>query len=180
MWLIMFGSKKLLLLSATIFFISNQPAEGRYDRGHMSLDGSINSSPCTIETEDMRQTLDFGVISINQLREGKASRSYPFTIRLRNCVYSEREKTISPKMEMRFSGKNDGRHFSVDGTAQGFSLLISDMKGNPILPNQRHDAFWSNDQDAMNMNYTVTLVGNGEKLKLGDFQSKIALQIVYF
>ena len=83
-------------------------------------------------------------------------------------------------MEMRFSGKNDGRNFTVDGTAQGFALMISDMNGKPMLPNERHDAFWSNDQEAMNMNYTVTLVGNGEKLKLGDFQSKIALQIVYF
>ncbi|SNY75335.1 fimbrial protein [Enterobacter sp. CC120223-11] len=125
-------NKIVLGLTMTFSLISMANAA---DSGHgtVTFTGSVTEAPCSIDPENVDQTIELGQVSAAALSKGGKSSPQNFTIKLTNCDISEK-KSVSAK----FTGAEGGTQGSlgITGTAKGASIGITDGSGNVIALNK--------------------------------------------
>lgn len=171
------------------WFLSCVPAQAVpvVGQGRVNMAGSILDTACAIEAGSMEQTLDMGVTPLSQLVQHgstlnwhKHGPSREFAIRLVNCVL---EQKTSYKHDWQyflvtFEGPGDGKAFGVTGDAKGVALQIRDSQGNlalPGVPLPRSGLI----AGSQNLNFTLSLVGNRQELRAGDYRSTLRFKMDY-
>lgn len=150
-------------------------------RGEVTVSGRIITSACTIDTENVDQTITIATLPISYIINNGQSDWRAFNIKLGNC-FLERFNPESDRwryFSVTFYGKEDAGLFGVDGDAKGFALQISDGQGNiitPGVPMIRNEL----EPGAMQFNYSLRLVGNNPVMKAGGYYSIVHFQMDYF
>jgi type 1 fimbria pilin len=150
-------------------------------RGEVTVSGRIITSACTIDTENVDQTITIATLPISYIINNGQSDWRAFNIKLVNC-FLERFNPGNDKwryFSVTFYGREDAGLFGVDGNAKGFALQISDSLGNivtPGVPMVRNEL----ELVAMQFNYGLRLVGNNPVMKAGSYYSTVHFQMDYF
>lgn len=158
--------------------------------GRVNMAGSIVDTACAIEAGSLDQTIDMGVTPISQLIQQNADGALhhhgpqrDFAIRLINCVLTSNDPNTPSRPDWQhysvtFDGPTDGDAFGVDGDARGVALQIRDRWGNVARPGVAlpRGGLLTGDQD---LNFTLSLVGNRQGLRPGDFRSTLRFKMDY-
>ncbi|ATM74936.1 PAP fimbrial minor pilin protein precursor [Serratia fonticola] len=150
-------------------------------RGEVTVSGRIITSACTIDTENVDQTITIATLPISQIIRDGQSEWRTFNIKLVNCFW-ERFNSELDKLRyfsVTFYGREDSGLFGVDGNAKGFALQISDSLGNVVIPGVpmvRNEL----EPGTMQFNYGLRLVGNNPIMKAGGYYSTVHFQMDYF
>lgn len=150
-------------------------------RGEVTVSGRIITSACTIDTENVDQTITIATLPISQIIHDDQSDWRAFNIKLVNC-FLERFSSELDKFRyfsVTFYGREDTGMFGVDGSAKGVALQISDSLGNIIMPGVpmvRNEIKPS----TMQFSYGLRLIGNNPMMKAGSYSSIVHFQMDYF
>ncbi|ALX93542.1 hypothetical protein AV650_08180 [Serratia fonticola] len=80
---------------------------------------------------------------------------------------------------MTFDGDNDRGHFGVNGEARGVALMIRDARGEVAAPGEALQAS-SMLPGERKLHYTLSLVGNQQTLRAGDYRTAIRFRMDYY
>lgn len=176
-------AQTLVLVSSFTPTLSLMAADDGH--GRLALQGSIVDTPCSIEVGDLLQELDMGNMSVSEMKRIDTGNSLPFNIGVRNCdlgaIREGGSNTYMPTRRIRivFDGVNDAGYFAVSGTASGVALMIRDEFGQEMAPGGMVAPVPMPDGD-MDLNYTVTMVKNGQGLQAGSYRAAVNFRIEYF
>lgn len=147
----------------------------------INMEGSIIDAACTIAVESRDQTVNMGVVPLNDIIRDGHGQGQSFTVKLLDCELERPGLSFLNKKSFRitFDGDAEGDLFSVQGMASGIALRIHDALGNIVKPGQPllllHDF-----SQSMNLNYTSTLVANNQIFKTGEYFSAVRFTLDYF
>lgn len=150
-------------------------------KGQVQLAGSIVDSTCNIRVGNDSQMIAFNPMALNGLLSGDISSQQPLTIYISNCIASEKHKNSvsSQRFKLTFEGLPVGKHFGIQGGAKGIALQIKDQQGKLISPGTLLEQYIPS-TDSLMLNYSLTLVGSGHALEVGEYHATIKLSIQHF
>ncbi|WP_193161045.1 fimbrial protein [Serratia ureilytica] len=175
-------NRNALIVFSWIFFtvlFSAYAAGDLAGWGRVNIQGSIIDTACAIAVDNRDQSIDMGVIPVADIIRDGQGRSKPFSINLVDCVLGRQDKTDWKQFKVTFDGDTQGGLFSVHGDASGVGLQISDELGNIALPG-RFLPFVDIAPGGVQLNYSLKLVANNNKLKPGSYFSSIRFKMDYF
>ncbi|WP_051506680.1 fimbrial protein [Chania multitudinisentens] len=143
--------------------------------------GAIVETPCAIDVGGRDQSLSMGTLPIGQLiRDGRGPKKI-FSIRLVGCVLTRIDRTQSKwqRFVVTFDGDNDHGHFGLTGDAHGVALMLHDVMGVKAIPGGAMPANAIAPEE-MQLHYTLSLVGNQETLRPGNYRSAIRFKMDYY
>lgn len=172
---------KILPYILTLFICSI--ANGRLpEQGHgsVSMQGSIIESACAISTTDLEQTIDMGVTTVGEIIRDTNVPRRNFSLHLINCDLSSDSADQKPTSEFQitFDGPTKDGIFSVTG-ASGIGLQIIDASGYAAIPGQSMPRAILK-TGTQQLDYTLRLMGNHERLKAGKYYTILRFKIDYF
>ncbi|WP_411751858.1 fimbrial protein [Serratia sp. (in: enterobacteria)] len=147
----------------------------------INMEGSIIDAACTIAVESRDQTVNMGVVPLNDIIRDGHGQGKSFTVKLLDCELDRPGLSFLNKKSFRitFDGDAEGDLFSVQGMASGIALRLHDALGNIVKPGQplllQHDF-----SQSTNLNYTSTLVANNQIFKAGEYFSAVRFTLDYF
>ncbi|HHQ6535840.1 TPA: fimbrial protein [Serratia fonticola] len=176
-------SKRILHSSVLINLLLCSPLALSTNQWHgeVTVNGRIINSACTIDTENVDQTITIATLPISYIVNNGLSDWHAFNIKLENCFL----EGFNPELDhwqyfsVTFYGRDDAGLFGIDGNAKGFALQISDGQGNIIMPGVpmvRNKL----EPGTMRFNYGLRLVGNNSVMKAGSYYSTVHYQMDYF
>ncbi|EKT53822.1 fimbrial protein [Providencia rettgeri] len=135
--------KKIYFLLITLLFnytpvYAGYTADGGI-RGEAAMRGYIVAAPCSIETENQYQYIDYDSISteaINSYKTKKENRKL-IKIKLNNCI-SEYDKGNNKGIKIEFFAPQDTYTDAIklSGPKSGVLLYIYDLKNELLIPNK--------------------------------------------
>ncbi|CAI1948726.1 Fimbria A protein precursor [Serratia fonticola] len=152
-------SKIVLGVSLALGMVSFANADSGH--GTVSFTGSIIDAPCSIDPQNVDQTVELGQISTSALENSGQSTPQNFTIKLTNCNVATL-KSVSAKFTGA-EGMTKGL-LGITGTAKGASIGITDGAGKVIALNTATDVQNLQNGDH-NLTFAAYLQGDG---KVGD------------
>ncbi|VTR58982.1 PAP fimbrial minor pilin protein precursor [Serratia fonticola] len=83
------------------------------------------------------------------------------------------------RFQVTFDGDNDRGYFGVNGEARGVALMIRNARGEVASPG---DAMLASTitPGELQLHYTLSLVGNQQKLQAGNYRSAIRFRMDYY
>lgn len=106
--------------------------------GKITFNGSIIEAPCSIDAGSENQSKELGAISMKHLSGGGKSTPIDFNIQLHDCdVVTAKNATVT------FNGVAGDQSAGLDGAlavtgqGSGVGVVITDMGGNIIKPNEK-------------------------------------------
>jgi len=149
--------------------------------GKVRMQGAVIEAACAIDIDSRDQTIDMSILPVSQLLRDGQSKSHWFTINLVNC-FLHRVAGNQPDwshFQIMFDGPIDHGLFSVQGLARGVALQISDATGNIATPGENLPdiSFVGGTQK---LNYSLRLMGNQQKLRVGNYNSTIRFRMNYY
>lgn len=148
---------------------------------HVSLEGNILDTPCSIDPGSRDQTISMGSTPVGVIARDGAGQAIPFSIQLKDCVLARFDHRLSDwqGVQVIFSGISDGHDFFVRGSAEGVALRILDadgvvaVPGNPLPPSQLMEGNRA-------LHFRMQLVSNHKPLKKGEYHAVIQFGLNYF
>lgn len=120
------------------------------DQGHgkITFRGTIINAACSIDALSIDQAKELGAISMAHLSDGGKSTPVNFDIQLHDCDTSESLKaTVSFNGVLGDTALGLKDALGVTGQGGGVGVVITDMGGNVITPNEASPAMNLNDGD---------------------------------
>lgn len=161
------------------FFVSAQAADALIGWGRVNMQGAIIDTACAIAVASREQTIDMGLVPLDEIERNGQGRSKPLAIDLVNCTTNRPGKVDWKQFQVTFDGEADGDGFSIHGTAAGVALQITDTVGNIALPGTALPIMAVTPGERQ-LNYTLRLIANRHALKSGDYFSAIRFKLDYF
>ncbi|MDK2376793.1 MULTISPECIES: fimbrial protein [Serratia] len=149
--------------------------------GRVNMQGSIIDTACAIAVESQDQTIEIDAISVEDIVRDGQGRGKNFYIKLSDCELERfgRQLPDLKNFQVTFDGDSEGGLFTVQGTASGVALKISDLGGNIARPGKPLPLETINPQ-SMVLSYAVNLVANNHILTSGEYFSAIRFKLDYF
>lgn len=177
--------KSCLLMSLVLMLCATRSssAAANYMQGHgrVNLHGTIVEKACAIAVESVDQTINFGPVNISNVFNRRQAAIKAMKIRLVDCQLTSPKSNQVRLNQFRvtFDGDNNGQGIDVQGTAKGLMLVISDAKGNRVLPGRALPPLDITPGD-MVLNYELQLERNNQPMKAGDFTAFVKYKIDYY
>ncbi|MEX3003760.1 fimbrial protein [Serratia fonticola] len=170
-----------LLMCCVLAFSGNAVSDDVLGKGRVSMEGAIVETPCAIEVGDRDQSLVMDTLPVSQLiRDGRGPEK-DFVIRLVDCALVRFDTTAPDwqRFQVTFDGDNDRGYFGVNGEARGVALMIRNARGEVASPG---DAMLASTitPGELQLHYTLSLVGNQQKLQAGNYRSAIRFRMDYY
>ncbi len=149
--------------------------------GRVNMQGAVIETACAIDTHSRDQTIDMSIVPLSQIiRDGKGV-TRPFSIRLVNCVLDRIDKNLPKwqRFQVTFDGRVDNGLFGVDGNARGVALQLADSEGNIVSPGNPTPLLDITEGNR-ELNYSLRLVSNQQKLRSGEYTSSIRFKMDYY
>lgn len=148
--------------------------------GRVSMEGSILSSACDIDTGDGYQAISMPPETRTYIKRSGEGIPQDFSIRLTNCsLDSLSEPAAWQYINIIFDGDDDQGMFRVNGNASGVALELLDSEGIEIHPGIAMP--WQQESVSDNrLNYRIKLKNNMRNLVVGDYSAIIRYRIEYF
>nr|WP_260441621.1 fimbrial protein [Serratia fonticola] len=149
--------------------------------GRVNMQGSIIDSACTIAVENNDQTINIGVLPVEDIVLNGQGRSKPFVIALLDCDLTDSNYQLPGRraFQVTFDGDAEGDLFSVRGTASGIALRINDVVNDIVKPGKPLRLI-NGLSHSIALNYTATLVANNQIVNAGIFVSSVRFKLDYF
>lgn len=153
-------------------------AEKESEKGRVSMQGSIISTPCAISTADREQTIDMGIATVSEIVHDGFGVPHPFSFSLVNCDLSSAPQPEGQYFQTTFDGPVKDGVFQVSG-AEGIGLQILDAEGNIAVPGQpmAGKALVSGSQ---RLDYVLRLVDNHQDFRPGEYHTTLRFKVDYF
>ncbi|WP_337039484.1 fimbrial protein [Serratia marcescens] len=158
------------MLLATLCFNSLAWATGT-----LSIRGAVLESACAIEPDNAFQTIDLGSVPIKNIERNGASAAHPFTLRLVNCALTDSKGKQYKSIEVTFTG------FDAPGNEMdknGIRLRVIDENGRRIFPGVPVTDIPIHVGN-MTLHYSVFWVGNGKRIRPGNYQTTMNILFQY-
>ncbi|BBO61004.1 PAP fimbrial minor pilin protein precursor [Serratia marcescens] len=174
------GTVAPCLLCALLGF-SSQAISASQGWGRVNMQGAILDTACAIATESREQTINMEMVPFADIIRDGQGRAVPFSIELVNCVLERADKTLPDwkQFQVTFDGFADGELFGVKGEASGIALRITDAAGNIARPGAPMPPM-NIIPGSYRLNYAMTLIGNNQPLKAGDYFSAVRFKMDYY
>lgn len=148
--------------------------------GHVSMEGTILSSACDIDTGDGYQAIAMPSETRAHIKKNGEGDPQYFSIRLTNCsLDSFNGPTTWQYINIIFDGDEDQGMFHVNGSASGIALELLDRNGTIIRPGKAMP--WAQEAVTDNrLDYRIKLKNTLRDLVVGDYRAIIRYRIEYF
>lgn len=169
------------MLIASFLYIANVAAATNAGVGRVNMGGEIHESACSIHTDDVWQEIPFDDVTQRTLSNATTAVTRPVKIRLINCTLERKNGGLWSNVIMTFDGAKDDASpdlFSVNGTAEGIGLRITNTSGKITKPGESLPPEEISEGDN-ELTYTLNLVRNGNQVKEGDWFSVIRFVVAY-
>lgn len=172
----------LCMLLIGLVFLPAESIGANQGHGNVTIQGEINASACTIDTESIYQTINVGNINIsNIIYSNGRNNVYPFNIVLINCMLIGSSLPIKNNkyFEVTFDGLSDSGSFILEGQAKGVSLQVMDSSGQiarPGIPLEKNEI----NSEKLVLNYSIRLVGNNRNVESGEFYTALRYKMDYY
>lgn len=171
----------LCILLSVWLFNGSARAEKPLDHTHVTMEGNILDTPCSIDPGSRDQTISMGNTPVGMIARDGVGRPVPFSIRLQDCVLQRFNQRLPDwqSFSITFDGISDGHDFAVKGTASGVALRLFDTDGNIAFPGEPlpRRQLVTGDQELL---FKLQLVRNNHPLNKGDYYAVINFGISYF
>lgn len=151
------------------------------DQGHgkVNFTGSIIDAPCSIAPESLDQTVNLGAVSNVALKNGGASTSHTFEIKLENCDLNEGKNMVTTTFGGAASAGNPDL-LGITGSASGASIAITDGAGTLIKLGEASDPH-ALVSGSNTLEFAAYLKGDGASATIvpGDFTSVADFMLAY-
>ena len=149
--------------------------------GRVNMEGSILDTACAIEAGSRDQSIEMFTVPLGQIIRDGSGTGRPFTIHLINCVRTRPDPGLPDWQRFRvtFDGESRNGLFLVHGTARGVALQITDAQGNIALPGKPLPA-GDMIPGAMDLTYSLRLVGDQQVLRAGEYRSAVRFKLDYY
>lgn len=160
-------------------------------QGTIHFLGYINDVPCSIDDNNLNQTIDFGEIALNELTSGKyRSDEEKFDIVLKNCsteTYKNAKISFTGSTVSGFTGFT-GELLGLGGKVQNAGIVITDGANTPIVFGQPFPstgdgyALNSGDGSKTTMHFGAYVKGNeatDAKATTGRFDTVANFKVIY-
>lgn len=148
--------------------------------GRVTMNGSILSSACDIDTGDSWQTVAMGAETRAHMQRAGQGEPQPFTITLKNCALAASDDPMSEQaLRVTFDGEEEKGLFRVGGAASGVALALTDRDGAAITPGQAvsyHQAAAEN----IRLDYTLTLKTTAREMQAGNYHALLRYRVDYY
>ncbi|MGL5385384.1 MAG: fimbrial protein [Serratia sp. (in: enterobacteria)] len=168
---------KRLLLILFGGILSANTAAFQQETTRVNLNGVIIVPACAIAAEAQDQSIDLGVVDETRMASG-AEPSYPFSIRLINCL-TEEEKETNHTLAVTFMGQYEGTNpwFNLQGNSIGVGMKIKDQNDHIIQPGVAHSGYVLKNDDVLR--YSASLVKTADYFKAGEVSATFSFIIDY-
>ncbi|GMQ36280.1 fimbrial protein [Enterobacter asburiae] len=148
--------------------------------GRISMDGSIISSACDINTGDGYQEISMPGETRGHIKRTGEGEPQDFSIQLTHCALDPSAEPASWQyINIIFDGQDEDGLFRVSGNASGIALELKDSQGNVIHPGKPTP--WQQSTVTNNrLDYRFTLKNTVRNLVVGDYSAIIRYRIEYF
>lgn len=152
------------------------------DQGHgrVTLNGQIVASACTIDGEDVNQSVYLGALPLRRLIKDGQGPIRKFNLHLINCIVRNTSKEEQWRdVLITFDGVTDeSLLFAIQGISEGIGIRIMDSHQRIAEAGKPMDAA---DIEINNntLSYQLQLVRNKKKLRSGDLYSIIRFLVYY-
>lgn len=160
-------------------------------QGTIHFLGYINDVPCSIDDNNLNQTVDFGEIALNELTSGKyRSDEEKFDIVLKNCsieTYKNAKISFTGSTVSGFTGFT-GELLGLGGKVENAGIVITDGANTPIVFGKAFpsvgDGYVLNGGDGSRttMHFGAYVKGNeadGKKATTGRFDTVANFKVIY-
>lgn len=148
--------------------------------GRVSMEGSIMSSACDINTGDTFQTITMPAETRGHIKRVGESEPEPFSIYLTGCsLTSESNTGPAQYIQIIFDGDEERGLFSIDGTASGVALEFMDRNGEVIRPGKMM-SYQAVMAENNRFDYQVRLKATMRDLVVGDYHAVVRYRLEYF
>lgn len=167
------------------------PATAESSQGTINFNGFINDVPCSIDDNNLNQTVRFGEIALHELTSGKfRSDSRPFDIVLKNCsteTYKNAKITFTGSTVSGFTGFA-GDLLGLGGKVQNAGIIITDGASKVVEFGKAFpgtgDGYALNNGDGLEMtlHFEAYVKGNedpAKKATTGRFDTVANFKIIY-
>ncbi|TNV23051.1 type 1 fimbrial protein [Buttiauxella sp. B2] len=150
--------------------------------GRVSMQGSIIDTACAIDMVSRYQVIEVMTLPLGQImRDGRGAK-VPLGIRLVNCTLTP-SKPGQPDWSsfvVTFDGLSTrGNLFGIGGGAEGIGIEIADANGVVAIPGVPMPA-GKLKEGSIQLDYTLSLVGNKDTLRPGNYQASVRFKLDYF
>lgn len=148
---------------------------------HVTMDGRILDTPCSIEPDNRDQTISVGSTPVGGIARQGMGRTVPFHIYLTDCVLRRTDTRLPGwnKFAITFDGESDGDNFAVRGDARGIALQVADVNGHVARPGESLETGMLNESNP-ELHFTLRVVSNNKPLSKGTFWGIINFRLNYF
>lgn len=148
--------------------------------GRVSMNGTIISSACDIDTGDGYQAIAMPTATRAHIKRSGEGFSQEFSILLKNCsLDSENDATAGQTVNIIFDGDEDAGMFRVNGHARGVALELLDRNGTVIRPGKAMPLQQTYMIDNR-LEYRFKIKNNMRDIVVGDYNAIIRYRIEYF
>lgn len=159
------------------------PAEAVQSQGwgRVNMIGSIIEAACAIDVFSQDQTINIGILPINQIAQDGLSTKRSFSIQLISCILAKDNQPLPDlrHVQITFDGQADAGAFGVEGEAKGIALQITDSRGNIVMPGVPLPVGNITAKDML-LNYSIRLVKNHQLLHSGEYSSTVKFKMDYY
>lgn len=153
-----------------------------HEHGFVRMQGSIVDTACSIKLGDADQSIDLGLLPLEDLITNGRGPSVPFSIQLVNCVLNSDAAQNDFRwkdLRITFRGEPNGSHnFALEGEARGEALMITDSKGHVVEPGKPMSAV-PVEPGSMTLHYRMWLVENHHGFRPGKFHTAVRYFMEY-
>lgn len=169
---------KRLLLILFGGILSANAATLQQETTRVNLNGVIIVPACAIAAQAQDQSIELGVVDETRMAKG-AEPSYPFSIRLVDCLPNEDSATDNT-LAVTFMGQHEGSNpwFNLRGDNAGIGMQIKDLDGRIIQPGVSRSGYSLKSNDDY-LHYSASLVKTSAYFKAGEVNATLSFIIDY-
>ena len=152
--------------------------------GEIFLEGELLDSPCEIEYQDREQLLEFGPVTVHDIRNRSGGYlSLPVEIRLSGCTLASRiyPEVLYSTVKVTFKSEQvaeNGQLIGIVGEASGFGIRLSDLSGN-IITSGMPSVTYPLTEGINTLRFLATLVPTSSNIKSGEFYANVRFSMEY-
>lgn len=164
----------LFLLFGIISSLSVQAS--KEEKGRVNLNGEIFTPACSIASGKYDQTIDLGLLDINNI----GRQTFPFSLNITSCVSDTTSKINNHYQTaiIKFDGNGNKEWFELVGETQGIGMEITDSQGHKVSPGIAGESVMLTEENRI-LRYSVSFILTTDEMKSGHYSSAINFVLDY-
>lgn len=148
--------------------------------GRVSMNGTILSSACDIDTGNGWQTVAMGTETRGHMRRLGQGEPQSFTVTLKNCALAASDDPAPVQaLQVTFDGEQEKGLFRTGGEATGVALELTDRNGEVITPG-RAVSYQQAASETIRLDYRLRLKTTGQDLRAGGYHATLRYRVDYY